>query len=271
MQSNVGVRLRLRYSKRGKVRFVSHRDGARLWERALRRAELPAAFTEGFTPRPKLGFGLALPTGAESIAEYLDIDLHRDAGLDPFDPSWSAWTVRTAAALTDAMPPGYDVDVVVARDPSAGSLQEQVDSTTWELTGWESAGPGRVPEPLESAAQRLLAADELLVERERKGRRRVDDVRPLIRDLRPDPSGRILVADLVTTGRALRPSELAELVVPGIDALGIRVLRTAQWVDDPNGERVEVIEATALSASSSSDSSGVLVTSGPASTSEVRS
>ena len=63
------MKLRVRATKVGKVRFTSHRDAARLWERAMRRANLPVAATEGFTPRPKLSFGLALPTGAESIAE----------------------------------------------------------------------------------------------------------------------------------------------------------------------------------------------------------
>ena len=72
------MKLRVRSTKIGKVRFTSHRDAARIWERALRIAELPIAATEGFTPRPKISFGLALPTGAESIAEYTDIELRRD-------------------------------------------------------------------------------------------------------------------------------------------------------------------------------------------------
>ena len=68
------MRVRFRFTKLGKVRFTSHRDVARAWERALRRAELPVALTEGFNPRPKVHFGLALPTGAESLGEYLDVD-----------------------------------------------------------------------------------------------------------------------------------------------------------------------------------------------------
>lgn len=235
MISNVGVRLRLRYSKLGKVRFVSHRDGARLWERALRRVRVPVAFTEGFTPRPKLSFGLALPTGAESLAEYIDIDLARGADVDPTSPTWVPWTRAMASDLSDALPMGIDIVTIAERDPASGSLQEQVTSTTWELTG-----PGLDPDLLEPAAQRLLAADELLVERERKGQRRTDDVRPLIRDLRPDPTGTKLVADLVTIGRALRPAELAELACPGIDGTGVRVLRTHQWIED-DGVRHEVL------------------------------
>ena len=56
-------RYRIRFSKLGKIRFTSHRDVARMWERALRRATLPVAYTEGFSPHPKLSFGLALSTG----------------------------------------------------------------------------------------------------------------------------------------------------------------------------------------------------------------
>ena len=54
------MRLRVRYPKLGRVRFVCHRDGARLWERAPRRVGLPVAYTQSFTPRTKLSFGLAL-------------------------------------------------------------------------------------------------------------------------------------------------------------------------------------------------------------------
>ena len=69
------MRVRLRFTKAGKVRCTSHRDVARMWERAIRRVGLPVAYSEGFSPRPKLHFGLALSTGHESLAEYLDIDL----------------------------------------------------------------------------------------------------------------------------------------------------------------------------------------------------
>jgi radical SAM-linked protein len=95
------VKLRVRATKLGKVRFTSHRDAARMWERALRRAGLPVAFTEGFTPRPKISFGLALPTGAESIAEYVDIEIRNDAAdVDP-EP--------LPERLSAALPNGFDV------------------------------------------------------------------------------------------------------------------------------------------------------------------
>ena len=72
------MRLRVRYSKKGKVRFTSHRDVARIWERALRRVGLPMAYSQGFSPRPKMSFGLALSTGHESEAEFLELELSED-------------------------------------------------------------------------------------------------------------------------------------------------------------------------------------------------
>ena len=222
------MKLRVRATKIGKVRFTSHRDAARMWERALRRAGLPVAFTEGFTPRPKISFGLALPTGAESIAEYVDIELQRNVAAADVDLE------TLPALLSEALPNGFDVLAAGEREQGATSLQEAVTSCTWEL--WS---------PLLSAedhldACRLLESAELVLERERKGKRSADDVRPMILDLRPDPTGDRLIAELVTIGRALRPGELAELAYPNIDARDVRALRTHQWLDH-DGTRREVL------------------------------
>lgn len=219
------MKLRVRASKIGKVRFTSHRDAARLWERALRKVQLPVAATEGFTPRPKISFGLALPTGAESIAEYVDIELRSDVERTDVDLD------TLPARLSAALPNGFDVLVTVEREPGSGSLQEAVTSCTWEL--WS---------PLlgaddHHAACRLTDAAELVLERERKGKRSADDVRPMLLDLRPTPTGDRLIADLVTVGRALRPAELAELAYPHVDARDVRALRTHQWIDHDSGRR----------------------------------
>src|SRR5438309_8099794 len=68
-------RLRIRYAKRGRLRFTSHRDFARAFERALRRAAVPMAYSAGFTPHPKVSYAGAAPTGVASEAEYLEIGL----------------------------------------------------------------------------------------------------------------------------------------------------------------------------------------------------
>ena len=86
--------VRLRYTKLGKVRWISHRDVARALERAFRVAQLPLAFTEGFSPRPKVSFGLALSTGHESDAEYVDLVLADAIDLDPLPARLSCRVAR---------------------------------------------------------------------------------------------------------------------------------------------------------------------------------
>ena len=98
MRGDSGFPVRIRFAKRGKVRFISHRDVARAFERAFRVEQLPLAFTEGFSPRPKVSFGLALSVGHESDAEYLDVEL-----AEPVD------VALLAGALSDALPEGMDV------------------------------------------------------------------------------------------------------------------------------------------------------------------
>jgi len=229
------VKLRVRHTKLGKVRFTSSRDAARIWERALRRAGLPIALSEGFTPRPKISFGLALPVGAESVAEYVDLDLRPEVRAADVDID------TLAERLSGALPVGFDVLVVAERTDGKGSLQDSVTACTWEFSH-----PRLTAEDHHRACA-LLAAPTLVLERERKGKRSADDIRPLILDLRyadvsesAPPESQFagcLVADLATVGRGLRPSELAELAYPGHDARDIRVLRTHQWTDGPDGRR----------------------------------
>ena len=238
------MKLRLRYAKRGKVRFTSHRDTARVWERAMRRADVPVAVSAGFTPRLRLSFGLALPTGAESVAEYLDLEVMRH---DDEDGPGELRNVLDGLSqrLDDVLPVGFTTMAIAARDPGTGSLQEAVSSVTWVL----SAPPGRRADDVAAAVARVLAADELPLERERKGERRVDDVRPAIRSLAAAGDG-TLVADVATVGRGLRPAELAAVTFPDIasaDLMALRALRTHQWIGhDEDRREVMALPAAVL-------------------------
>jgi radical SAM-linked protein len=221
------MKLRLRYSKLGKLRFTSHRDTARVWERAMRRAGVPVATSAGFTPRPRLSFGLALPTGAESVAEYLDLEVD-DGALSDGDVD------ALPAALDEVLPVGFAAMAVARREPGAGSLQQEVTSVTWELT---VPGAGDV----EGAVQRVLAATTLPLERERKGERRTDDIRPAIQTLAAaGDCSETLVASVATIGRGLRPAELVAVALPGADVTALRALRTHQWIEH-DGHRREVL------------------------------
>jgi len=228
------VKLRIRHTKLGKIRFTSHRDTARHWERAVRKAQIPLAYSAGFTPRPRMSFGLALPTGAESLAEYLDIELaeHADAQLH-----------ELAARFSAELPVGYEVTDVVLREAGSPSLQEDVVACDWEFTLEGVTHP-----ELAIAIEAALAATSMPVERERKGQRSTDDVRPAILDLSvappaDDPRPR-LCATLATTGRGLRPVELLAAMFPTLDPVdtAARVLRTQQWIER-DGVRREIIPA----------------------------
>ena len=98
------MKIRARFTKVGRVRWTSHRDVARMWERALRRARMPVSYTAGFTPRPQLSFGLALPTGCESRGEYLDLRLGpAEPGDIPVAQLPEARACKCGAALAHAI------------------------------------------------------------------------------------------------------------------------------------------------------------------------
>lgn len=212
------TRVRVRFTKLGKVRFTSHRDVARIWERALRRAQIPVARSQGFSPRPKLHFGLALSTGHESLAEFLDIDLVEGTSVD---------LDALPARLTPALPGGLTATAAAVVDPGAPSLQHAVTSSRWEV---EVLGLD-LPE-LQARTEDLLGAAELVMVRQRKGKDVSDDVRPHLFHLQPTApldGGALLVAELGTLGRALRPSELLTLL--GEEAREGKVCRTHQFIE----------------------------------------
>ena len=128
------------------------------------------------------------------------------------------------------MLPGGFTALVAAEQDGGGSLQDEVTSVTWQLEVPAGADA-------EATADRLLAAVELPLERERKGERRVDDVRPSILSLAPAADGTRLIAELATVGRGLRPAELAAVAYPDAAVAALRVLRTHQWIEHDGNRR----------------------------------
>ncbi|MEV7939637.1 TIGR03936 family radical SAM-associated protein [Kitasatospora sp. NPDC088264] len=152
-------RIRLRYTKRGRLRFTSHRDFQRAFERALRRSAVPMAYSAGFTPHPKVSYANAAPTGVASEAEYLEIGL---AALR--DPE------ELRAQLDESLPTGLDViDAVEVRTPN---FVERLEASEWllRLDGVE-------PQEAARAVAVFLAAERVEVERVTKNGVRVFDAR----------------------------------------------------------------------------------------------
>jgi radical SAM-linked protein len=161
----------VRYAKRGRMRFASHRDVARAFERGVRRAGLPIAYSAGFTPHPKISYAGGAPTGVASEAEYLTLSLTSPQVAD-----------QVRERLDAVLPDGIDVmDVTDAR--LGGSPEASV---------WQVVLPGVRPDLAASAVAGFLAMTEAPVERHTdKGVRRMD-ARAAVREMAVlDPSDQL--------------------------------------------------------------------------------
>jgi radical SAM-linked protein len=163
-------RLRVRYAKRGRLRFTSHRDFSRAFERAVFRARIPMAYSSGFNPHPRISYAGAAPTGSASEAEYLEIALAQV--LVPAE-------VHTL--LDESLPEGLDVLEVV--ESGGGSLADRLEASRWRI---DLDGSAAV---VEAAVARFLAAEEVLVERMTKKGLREFDARAAVVSLGVVPSG----------------------------------------------------------------------------------
>jgi len=158
-------KLRIRYAKRGRLRFSSTRDFQRALERAVRRAGVPMAYSSGFHPHPKISYANAAPTGTASEAEFVEIGV-----VDRLEPE----AVR--AALDEALPHGYDVLHVA--EAEGGALADSLEGSLWRVEL-----PGTTPAEVQAAVERFLALDEALVTRTFKKGPRTFDVREAVLDV----------------------------------------------------------------------------------------
>jgi radical SAM-linked protein len=224
-----GFPVRLRFAEHGKVRFISHRDAARAFERAFRIVELPIAFTQGFSPRPKVSFGLALSVGHSSDAEYLDVELAEPVDVD-----------RLPALLTGALPEGLTVTGAAALADRAPALQEAVTAVEWDLYVIDPAtGAPPVPFALERAAAAAMASPALPVKRVRKGRESEDDVRPALRRVDAVAADRLEV-EVATRPSGVRPNEVVAALGGSFELAGAH--RRHQWIER-GGVRLEPLDA----------------------------
>lgn len=210
-------KVRVRYAKRGRMRFTSSRDFQRALERALRLAEVPMAYSAGFHPHPKISYANAAPTGVASEAEYVELSLNR-----VIDPD------QLRSALGAALPVGLDIVEVVEAQP--GALADELQASSWELV---FTGVG--VEALEAAVQAFLSESRVEVTRLMKQGPRAIDVRepvvsaqvrragadadelapggPVVRDATPAEPAAVLVLTVRHTTPTVRPAELWSALV----------------------------------------------------------
>jgi radical SAM-linked protein len=189
-------KLRLRYAKRGRLKFSSHRDFQRALERALRRSAVPMAYSAGFHPHPKVSYANAAPTGTASEAEYVELSVTRRV-----DPE------ALREALDGSLPVGLDVLQVV--EAEAGALADRLEASDWELVL-----PGVPAAALQAALEALLARDHVEVQRLMKTGVRTFDAR-----------GPIVLAEVVNPALARSESGRAAASTSGDCAILRAVVR----------------------------------------------
>lgn len=209
-------RLRLTFTKEGAARYISHLDLARALERALNRAGLPVAYTQGFNRRPRLSLAAALPLGYTSAAEMADI--------------WLTEMIEPGAFLEQlrrSMPPGIGASAVVEVPLLSPSIQQRMSASVYEVRFLDPVDEDKVA----SRVAEMLAAESIVRERLRpKGNKPQSiDLRPTIIDMKlaKDEDGALtLHLELVqTASQAGRPDDI--LAALGQDPYNSRVHRVA--------------------------------------------
>lgn len=202
----MAMRIRVVFAKTEPMRFTSHLDLYRAWERLLRRAGVQLQFSQGFNPRPKLQLAAPLALGITSQAEIIDFWLSADPGdVD-----------QLASMLVAAQPPGIEIQSVVLVDPADPPLQKKVIAACYQVTLLDEQAH------IAQEIDLLLASEQII--RERRGKNY--DLRPLIKELSVEtgPPQRLQMLLQSSEGSTGRPEEV--LLTLGIAPENTRIERT---------------------------------------------
>jgi radical SAM-linked protein len=209
------MRLRITFSKEGWLIYSSHLDLMRVWERALRRAGAPLAYSGGFNPRPKLQLARALPLGHVGEAELIDVWLEEPVSLD-----------QCAKSLVPVLPEGLKIKQVQEVESSAPAMQTQVVATEYRVIVESDHSPKAVQARIEDA----LKEEEL--PHERRGKRY--NLRPLIENLQLENAidGKVVLAMRLSAGPGATGRPEAVLDVLGMGGAFARYRRSRLILDD---------------------------------------
>lgn len=218
-------RVRISFSKGAGVRFVSHLDLLKAFERAIRRAAIPIAFSEGFNPHPKMSFASALAVGVTSDAECLDMDLRENV-----EPG------AIARRLTAVLPPGIEIKSVCPVPDNNPPLMAVVNRARYQVRARLTAPVA--PEKVQDYINETLQLKELVIEKITKKGPRPKDIRPGIFSLTGQVSGEDVLLDmLLLTGNEgnIRPEEvvrgLNKAANMPVDPDSVRIHRTGLYID----------------------------------------
>jgi radical SAM-linked protein len=161
-------RIRVRFSRGEELKFISHLDIMRLWQRALHRADIPLAYTEGFSPHPRISLAAPLAVGVTSEAELMDVFCRKWVSPHSF-----------TAAVSQQLPPGIEISQVHMAAPTLPSLQSQVSQAEYEVELETDKNQAEV----KAALEHLLSLEQLPWHHQRDTGTRNYDLRALTSDL----------------------------------------------------------------------------------------
>ena len=189
------VRLRLCFSKRGRARYLSHKDMIRVWERAFRRAELPLAYSTGFSPGPELRFGPPLPVGYEGYNELLDVDLKEAPPPGPF-----------LHRLDQLLPSGLVAQSAKFIPVTKANLMSSARAAVYKV--WVTAPPSDLP----TRIARFLEEKSMPVHVSRGPKIREIDAREAVLDLAVLGKDVVHMQLVLGHGASCRPDDVARLL-----------------------------------------------------------
>ena len=221
------MRAMIRFGKQPRLRFISHLDLQRFFQRALNRTGLPIAWTQGFNPHPILSFGSALALGWTSEYEILDVKLSAPMGRK-----------RTEEAMRAALPvdlPVLEVRMVDDRHPAPMAMVRASD--------YEIVLSGETAAATLDAAEEFLRRESVMAMRKTKSGEREVDIRPMALSLKRE--GDVLNARLMLTEKdTLKPDLLVRALaeIAGAEVPEMRIHRKCLLGEDESGALKPLME-----------------------------
>ena len=195
--SPIAQRLRITFGKAGTLKYTSNLDVAKIWERTLRRADLPILYSKGFNTRPRIQLAMPLPLGITSDCEILDVALRETICFNE---------AALRRRLLRVAPAGLTIAAIEDVDLRESALHGRIISAEYRIRFYDELSS----DMMRRRVSELLAQESIIVERVRRRKRSVMDIRPLIIELTVDDQGDLLAHLSVGDRGNLRPDHLLE-------------------------------------------------------------
>lgn len=192
------MKVRIKFSKHGPVRFIGHLDVMRFFQKAIRRAEVDIAYSSGFSPHQIMSFAAPLGVGLESNGEYMDIEVHSITSCEDIQKR-----------LNEVSAPGIEITSVKILPEGAGNAMASVAAASYRV----SFRDGRMPKlNISEALPDFLAKEQILYLKETKKGAREMNLKPGIYDLKWQDNSFYMLVDASSAGN-IKPAQIIEALL----------------------------------------------------------